>query len=95
MAASPSQVPDGTPVPAGPWDRARAQAREALTNTAGYLIGAGHQRAQVARRAVGQPAGPVPGPGGHLPDRRAGSAAHPLHTRPQKLGTPLTLGGCH
>ena len=41
MATTPSQVPGRTPVSAGPWDRARGQAREALTNSAGYLIGPG------------------------------------------------------
>ena len=41
MATTPSQVPGSTPVTAGPWDRARGQAREALTNSAGYLIGLG------------------------------------------------------
>ena len=41
MATTPSQVPGNTPVSAGPWDRARGQAREALTNSAGYLIGPG------------------------------------------------------
>ena len=41
MATTPSQVPGRTPVAAGPWDRARGQAREALTNSAGYLIGPG------------------------------------------------------
>ena len=41
MATTPSEVPGRTPVTAGPWDRARGQAREALTNSAGYLIGPG------------------------------------------------------
>ena len=41
MATTPSQVPGHTPVSTGPWDRARGQAREALTNSAGYLIGPG------------------------------------------------------
>jgi hypothetical protein len=41
MTTTPSKVADRTPVTAGPWDRARGQAREALTNSAGYLIGPG------------------------------------------------------
>jgi hypothetical protein len=41
VATTSSQVPGHTPVAAGPWDRARGQAREALTNAAGYLIGPG------------------------------------------------------
>ena len=41
MATTPSQAPGRTPVSTGPWDRARGQAREALTNSAGYLIGPG------------------------------------------------------
>jgi len=44
MATTPSQVPGNMPVSTGPWDRACGQAREALTNSAGDLIGAGHQR---------------------------------------------------
>ncbi len=39
--ATPSQVPGRTPVSTGPWDRAHGQARQALTNSAGYLIGPG------------------------------------------------------
>jgi hypothetical protein len=41
MTTTPSQTPGNTPVATGPWDRARGQAREALTNSAGYLIGPG------------------------------------------------------
>ena len=41
IATTPSQAPGNTPVTAGPWDRARGQAREALTNSAGYLLGPG------------------------------------------------------
>ena len=40
-ATTPSQMPARTPVAAGPWDRARGQAREALTNAAGYMLGPG------------------------------------------------------
>jgi hypothetical protein len=36
-----SEVAGNPPALAGPWDRARGQAREALTNSAGYLIGPG------------------------------------------------------
>jgi NAD(P)-dependent dehydrogenase (short-subunit alcohol dehydrogenase family) len=41
MATTPSQVPGNMPVSTGPWDRACGQAREALTNSAGDLIGPG------------------------------------------------------
>jgi hypothetical protein len=41
MATTPSEVSGRAPVSTGPWDRARGQAREALTNSAGYLIGPG------------------------------------------------------
>jgi hypothetical protein len=41
VATPPSEVSGRTPVTAGPWERARVQAREALTNSAGYLIGPG------------------------------------------------------
>jgi hypothetical protein len=41
MATTPSQVPGSTPVTADPWDRVCGQVREALTNSAGYLIGPG------------------------------------------------------
>jgi hypothetical protein len=44
VATPPSQLPGRTPVTAGPWDRARGQAREALTNAAGYLLGPGTSR---------------------------------------------------
>jgi hypothetical protein len=44
VATPPSEVAGRTPVTAGPWERARGQAREALTNSAGYLLGPGTSR---------------------------------------------------
>jgi hypothetical protein len=95
IATTPSDVPGAAPVSTGPWDRARGQAREALTNSAGYLIGPGTS----GRR---WPAAPSASPLAQCLDQVATSLAAGrdlLHThfctRPPRLGPPIALGSRH
>jgi hypothetical protein len=76
-----SDMPRHMPAPAGPWGEARAQARQALTNAAGFLL----------RPGTGRPVWPPP-PSVSSLARRLDEAANALATGRDLLHTHFTPG---
>ena len=76
-----SDMPDRTSLPLGAWDRASVQAREALTNSAGFLI----------PRGAGRPAWPA-APSASPLARRLDEIARSLTTGRDLLHTHFTPG---
>ena len=92
-ATASSDVPGHTPGTGGPVGPGPRPGPRGAHQRRRVPAAAGHQQARVARRAVGQPAGPAPGRGSQLPWPPGGTCCTPTSPPAPKAAGPTTRPG--